>query len=143
MYSPEIAAESATIGKALLAGIVMGVYYDVFRIIRRIIPCNYANILAQDLFFWTTSAVFVFFTTIKFNGGVVRYIFVAAILGGWLFYMLTLGSVVMTAVNFIVGICRKMFTGLHKKCILPIVEKLKNLNVKQKNEKNVEFDNNF
>lgn len=143
MYSPEIISESATLGKALLTGVVLGVYYDVFRIIRRIIPCNYANILAQDLFFWTTSAVFVFFVTIKLNGGVVRYIFIAAVLGGWVFYMLTFGAIVMAAVNFIVRVSSKMFTGLHNKCIIPMIENIKIRCVKKKIEKNVEIDNNF
>ena len=143
MYSPEIIAETATLGKALITGAVLGIYYDVFRIIRRIAPCNYANILTQDLFFWTTSAVVVFFVTIKLNGGVVRYIFIAAVLGGWAFYMLTLGSLVMAATGFIIRMGRKFLAGLHNKCVLPIVKSIKKFCVKQKTEKSVEFDNNF
>lgn len=143
MYNPEIAFESAALGKALLTGAVMGVYYDVFRIIRRIIRCSYANILAQDLFFWVTSAVFVFFVTIKINGGVVRYIFIAAVLGGWIFYMMTIGALVMSLVDVLVRFARKIFAGLHNKCISPVVERLRSRYFKQKIEKSVEFDNNF
>lgn len=143
MYNPEIAFEAAAFGKALLTGAVMGIYYDVFRIIRRIIRCSYANILAQDLFFWATSAVFVFFVTIKINGGIVRYIFIAAVLGGWIFYIMTVGVFVMSVVDFFVRIARGIAFGLHNKLISPILEKAKSRYSKQKNEKSVEIDNNF
>jgi len=143
MYNPEIAFESAALGKALLTGAVMGIYYDVFRIIRRIIRCSYANILAQDLFFWVTSAIFVFFVTIKINGGIVRLIFVAAVLGGWMFYMFTVGTLVMSLVDGLVRIARGIIIGLHNKFISPAIKGVQNRYFKQKKEKSVEFDNNF
>lgn len=109
-----LAAEAATLGEALLVGLIVGIYYDIFRIIRRIIHCRYANIVGQDIFFWVTSAIFVFFVTIKLNGGIVRIFFVAAALGGWLLYMATVGAVLMMVVDALVGFGRKMNTRLHK-----------------------------
>jgi len=113
MYSQGIAAEAATLGEALLTGIAVGIYYDIFRIIRRIIHCRYANIVGQDIFFWVTSAIFVFFVTIKLNGGIVRIYFVAAVLGGWFIYMVTVGAIVMLVIEWLVRLTRKVYARLH------------------------------
>jgi len=113
MYSQGIAAEAATLGEALLTGIAVGIYYDIFRIIRRIIHCRYANIVGQDIFFWVTSAIFVFFVTIKLNGGIVGIYFVAAVLGGWFIYMVTVGAIVMLVIEWLVRLTRKVYARLH------------------------------
>ena len=83
MFEPGENIRAAILGEGLLTGAVMGIYYDFFRIIRRIIRCRYANIVGQDIFFWVTSAFFVFFTMIKLNGGQVRILFVLMVLAGW------------------------------------------------------------
>ena len=46
--------------QALTAGLFWGVYYDVFRILRRMIHFHRLSVAFQDLFFWITSAVFIF-----------------------------------------------------------------------------------
>ena len=92
-------AETASVGEALLTGAAMGIYYDVFRIIRRIFPCGYATIVAQDLFFWVTSGIAVFFVGIWCGDGVMRILFVIGALAGWGIYCFTVGAVVVSAVS--------------------------------------------
>ena len=43
--------------QALVAGAVWGVYYDVFRMLRRLIGFSRVSIALQDVFFWLTSVV--------------------------------------------------------------------------------------
>lgn len=114
LYSQNgLGAEAATLGEALLTGMILGIYYDIFRIIRRIIRFGYANIVGQDVFFWTTSAIFTFFVTIRLNYGVVRIYFVAAVLGGWLLYLTTVGVVTMAVADALVRFGRGMVLRLH------------------------------
>lgn len=135
MYDPTFASETAALGEALLTGAVLGVYYDVFRIIRRIIRCGYATIVGQDIFFWTTSAIFVFFTCIRLNNGVLRVIFVAAALGGWGLYMATLGSLVMLAADFLVKLFRRAAAGIHKTVFVPVKNSAKKWYSQRKSKK--------
>ena len=51
--------------QALLVGVGMGVYYDCFRFWRRMIQCRWPSVALQDLVFWLTSAVAVFFICIR------------------------------------------------------------------------------
>lgn len=103
--------QTLTVGQALLAGVVMGIYYDLFRIIRRIFVCSYATIIAQDLFFWVTSAVGMFYFCIWCTGGILRVIFVLAALIGWGIYAATVGAALMAVVEVGVVFCKAV---LHK-----------------------------
>ena len=115
-----------TVGQALLTGVIMGIYYDIFRIIRRIFTCRYATIVAQDLFFWVTSAVVVFFVCIWCTGGHLRVIFVLAVLIGWGAYAASIGAMLMVAVDwgvvyikrvghYMLCMTKKAFTEIIKK----------------------------
>lgn len=107
--------QSMTVGQALLTGVIMGVYYDLFRIIRRIIPCGYASIVAQDVFFWVTSAVGVFFVCIWCTGGILRIIFVLAVLLGWGTYSATVGMLFVGAFGLVVRGVKMLISDLEDK----------------------------
>ena len=77
--------------QALTAGLFWGVYYDVFRILRRMIHFHRLSVAFQDLFFWITSAVFIFFVCIRLNNGFIRLYFVVFALTGWAVYFATVG----------------------------------------------------
>ena len=62
--------------QALLVGVGMGVYYDVFRLRRRIFQFRWLSVALQDVIFWVTSAVAVFFVCVRWNGGYIRIYFV-------------------------------------------------------------------
>ncbi len=104
-----------TLGQAVLTGAVMGVYYDVFRILRRIFRFGYATIAAQDVFFFVTSAFGVFFAGTYFTGGTIRISFVAAVLLGWGIYATTAGALLLLVVGRLV---------VYIKCLLRYILKL-------------------
>ncbi len=109
---------------AIAAGVAMGLYYDLFRAIRIIFNCTRVSVILQDVFFWITSAVAVFFISITVNFGYLRIYFVMAILLSWLLYFVTLGRVTMFIVNIIakmlkqlIELCRKYITVPVSRCI--------------------------
>lgn len=117
--------QSVTVGQALLVGVIMGIYYDLFRIIRRIIPCGYASIVAQDVFFWVTSAIGVFFACIWCTGGTLRIIFVLAVLLGWGAYAATVGAVLIRTVELVMRGIGLVLHRIENKILIPVLVRLK------------------
>ena len=78
--------------QAVAAGLIMGVYYDVFRVLRRFISFCNLSVAIQDILFWITSAVYVFFVCVRLNNGYIRIYFVCFSLLGWAIYYFTFGK---------------------------------------------------
>lgn len=95
--------------QALLTGVGMGVYYDCFRAARRMIRFSAVSVAVQDLFFWVSSAVVLFFLCLYFNNGFIRLYFVTAALFGWLGYSLTAGRLLIAVLNHVGGLNNRIF----------------------------------
>lgn len=104
MQSPFDGARA--LGQMLLVGAAMGVYYDFFRVLRRVFRFGYTSVLAQDVFFFVTSAIAGFFVCIHISGGRMRAAYVLAMLAGWAVYAFTAGAVVMFALDRVIGALR-------------------------------------
>lgn len=88
--------------QALAAGLIMGIYYDAFRLLRRIVHFESISVAMQDFFFWITSAVYLFFVCVKLNNGYIRIYFVFFALVGWSVYYITLGKIIFAVFDFII-----------------------------------------
>lgn len=65
-----------------LSGIIIGVFFDVFRILRKSFKTPDIITYIQDVVFWILTGVFLIFIIFKFNSGEIRnYIFIGLILG--------------------------------------------------------------
>lgn len=118
-FTGDLGLEAAAFGKALLTGAALGLYYDCYRILRRVFRFGYAMVFAQDVIFWLTGAVGVFFASVVVSGGQLRIFFVLTALAGWGIYAATAGSVLMAAVDAAVGLLRVLFAGVNRKLIAP------------------------
>lgn len=77
---------------ALAGGAFAGLFFDLFRAIRRLVQSGAIWVGVQDLIFWLFSAISVFLFLYHFNAGQLRwYIFCGMGLGG-LFYHLLFGD---------------------------------------------------
>ena len=124
-FTGNIALEAAALGKALLAGAALGIYYDLFRILRRVFHFGYAMILGQDLIFWLTGAVGVFFGSVVVYGGQLRILFVLTALAGWGIYAATIGSILMAVVDFVLRLLNRVCGFLFKHAIEPLFAPIK------------------
>lgn len=89
----------------LAVGAAMAAVYDVFRILRKIIPHNYQALSAEDLVFWIAAGSVIFFLLLFKNNGMFRvYLFLGSILGA-LIYRETLSRLLVPGITFI---CEKV-----------------------------------
>lgn len=100
--------------QALAAGVLMGVYYDVFRLLRRMIHFDRISVALQDIFFWMTSAVYIFFVCIRLNNGYIRIYFILFAMIGWGIYYATAGRLLFLVFDCIIKVFSKILNGIRK-----------------------------
>ena len=85
--------ELAVMGYAALFGVALGMFYDLFRILRLLMRSKAAAVFVQDLLFFSITALLMSIFVFTFHSGWLRlYIFVCAAAGAALWYM-TFGRV--------------------------------------------------
>ena len=92
----------------ILTGIVIGVLFDIFRIIRRSFKTPDFLTYKEDILFWLMAGIILLFTIFTFNNGEIRlYIFVS-LLFGLTIYLLTLSKFFIKINVKIIGIIKKI-----------------------------------
>lgn len=109
--------------QALLTGIVWGVYYDAFRLLRRMIHFTRVSVALQDIIFWLTSAVGIFFVCVRFNNGFIRIYFVLFAIVGWVLYFFTIGRAAFAVFDLVIGVLWRIFEKT-KNRIMSIMAKI-------------------
>lgn len=74
-------------------GIILGIVYDIFRIIRMFFTCKIWNIFIQDILYFLIAGILSFIFILSVNFGEVRFYILAGEAMGWIVYYLTLGEV--------------------------------------------------
>ncbi|WOO34776.1 spore cortex biosynthesis protein YabQ [Anaerocolumna sp. AGMB13020] len=82
----EILTELEFFGTCLLWGVYLLVFYDVFRIIRRVFPRGAILVGIEDLLYWTVSSILIFRMMYQQNNGIIRGFAILGIFLGMLLY---------------------------------------------------------
>ena len=77
-----------------ILGIVLGVLYDIFRIIRMVINSKSIAIFIGDIIYFIISGIITFIFVLKINSGESRFYIMAGEGIGWIAYHLTLGNAI-------------------------------------------------
>ena len=109
-----------------LTGIVIGVLFDIFRILRRSFKTWDIVTYVQDFIFWILTGVILLYSIFTFNNGELRaFVFVGILLGVTLYILLISKFFIKIAVKIILMIKKILFypINLIKKYIIkPISE---------------------
>lgn len=93
-----------------VTGLVIGVLFDVFRILRRSFKTADWLTTLQDILFWILAGSITLFSIFKFNNGEIRsYIFIGIALGV-LIYMLTLSKYIVKYSVIIIKFIKKIIS---------------------------------
>jgi spore cortex biosynthesis protein YabQ len=96
-------------GTSILWGALILVFYDVLRIIRRIIIHNGFFVALEDLLYWVICSLLIFHMMYKQNNGIIRGFAILAMLLGMIIYrgtlsdllVETISNVLNTIINFV------------------------------------------
>lgn len=123
-------------------GFLIGAYYDVFRIVRRVWRAGIWRVFVQDIVFFSTVAPLVFLLALAITGGVLRVYLFVGIVGGFVAYRYTVGRAVVHLVVSILAMLSRWEDRLKRWMGRPIrfvrrkcAECVKNLRKKRKNSK--------
>ena len=127
-----IKTQSFTFIIFIFVGILIGIVFDIFRIIRRSFKTPDFITYIEDILFWIISGTLLLFCIFTFNNGELRlYLFVSIILGN-LIYIFTLSKYFIKVNTYLINILKKIlyyFYSIIKKIYNPPVRFLKNIKI--------------
>ena len=122
-----MAEESAILIYAGVLGLEMGLVYDFFRILRRVIPCNFAVIAAMDILFWSFVAYRTFSIMHTYSNGTLTWFAIFGAMVILVIYMKLFSKIIVRVGTFILARARiillkpKMFlTNILKVTIIKV-----------------------
>lgn len=114
----------------IINGIIIGIFFDFFRILRKSFKTSDFSTYIEDLLFWILTGFSILFTLFKYNNGEIRlYMFLAIAIGIFL-YMLIFSSYIIKINVSIILLLKKLlikityFIFIPIKFILKIVKKI-------------------
>ena len=90
-------------------GIVIGILFDFFRIIRKVIKTSNLLTYIEDILFWIISGIIIIYTMYKVCDGQIRLFMIIGITLGAIFYILTFSKYL---INISVYIAKRMKTRI-------------------------------
>lgn len=98
-----------------LTGIIIGIIFDFFRILRKSFKTSNIITYIEDIIFWILTGFIILYAIWFFNNGEIRtYIFLGIIMG-ILVYMVTLSSIIIKLFTKILTIIKQIFIKIFKK----------------------------
>lgn len=110
-------------------GILMGMFYDLIRILRNIIKRPHLIIQLEDLVYWLICSGFAFYMIYTHNYGAIRpFVFIGILLGG-IFYFSTFSIIFMKVAVWIIDTMKKYINILINLLLMPVQWILKVLHI--------------
>lgn len=101
----------------ILNGFLIGLLFDIFRILRKSFKTSDFITILQDILFWILTGVIILYSIFKFNNGELRgYIFIGILIGA-IIYLLLFSKLFISVNVFIINILKKIVYYI---LILPI-----------------------
>ena len=97
-----------------LAGIPLGILWDIFRVIRTVFPHNTLLVIIEDMLYMLIYAIFMTTFTIVMARGDYRFFYTIGNILGFALYFFTVGNVVLGVIRRICGWITALFSALAK-----------------------------
>lgn len=89
---------------SLALGVFLGIFYDVFRIIRLLLNPKNLSVFVEDVIYFLVSGFVTFLFVLVFNYGESRFYILAGEALGWILYHISLGDLIYKKLKNIVKI---------------------------------------
>lgn len=109
MYMLTIADQTRLFLLALGLGFLLGVVYDLFRIVRMAFTMRRVGVFLQDILFFLTCAAATFLFLLAVNQGEIRGFIIAGEALGFLIYYFSFGMLAVRVSGFLIRTIRRFF----------------------------------
>lgn len=113
------------LGIFILSGIIIGVFFDFFRILRRSFKTSDIITYIEDILFWIITGLFLLFVLFKINDGQIRFYNIIGITIGVILYMIFVSKIFISISVKIVIIFKKVIIKILNILLYPIKMLLK------------------
>lgn len=119
-YLSGIAVQTQLFLYAFGFGFVLGILYDIFRIIRLIFSGGRGAVFAADILYLAVCMLLTFYFALVLNSGQLRGYVAAGEILGWLVYYFSFGSIAVRISNRIINAGKKLLRGTARLIAMPI-----------------------
>lgn len=105
-----VAEETRLFLLSCLWGVPVGILYDIFRIIRALLPHNKAAVFIEDILFFLVYAVMFMTFCALFARSVARFYYAVGNALGFAVYFCTVGKIVVGAIRTVSGAVKKLLS---------------------------------
>lgn len=109
----------------LISGIIIGVFFDIFRILRKSLHTSDFITYVEDILFWLFTGFFLLFILFQFSNGEIRIYNIVGLLIGGIFYLLSISKFFIKINVFIVTFIKNIVYKIIKILSYPILFILK------------------
>ena len=89
-----------------IVGIIIGILFDIFRILRKSFKTKDIVTYIEDILFWILTGIIILFSMYRFSNGELRFFMIIGIIMGTLMYMITFSRYVIKISVFIIKIIK-------------------------------------
>ena len=114
-------------GAFCLFGVVLGVYYTVYKLLRYFFTFSRWAIFFQDILFFVSGAVATFILLMNIAGGEVRGYILFGVVIGFSAYYFTLGALVFSVGKFLIDVVKKGYGFVRRVIFLPVRKVLRKI----------------
>lgn len=93
-----------------ITGITIGIFFDIFRILRKAFKTPDIITYIEDIIFWIFTGIFFLFVLFKFNNGEIRNYVIIGLLLGIMIYILTISKHFIKANVIIINLIKKIIS---------------------------------
>jgi len=94
------------------AGFIIGLVYDIFRILRKAFRHRQWAVQLEDILFWVAGALLMFYFMLQSNYGEIRFFTIMGAALGMVIYFCSLSLVVMRVASAVIDIIRRVLRFL-------------------------------
>lgn len=130
LYSLSLAQQTKSFLLSLGMGFLLGIIYDLIRIIRISISKNKTGVILSDLFFCAVACMGTFLFCLTVNEGEIRLFLVLGEIAGFFTYYFSLGVIIFSYSEKIITFIKRLTRSILRIILFPfnwVLEKLKSL----------------
>jgi len=104
----------------VINGAIIGLIFDIFRILRKCFKTSDLITITQDILFWIITGIIILYSIFVFNNGEIRLFMFIGIFLGAILYMLLLSRYIIKISVKIIETLKRIVSGIFKILIYPI-----------------------